>query len=203
MTGRNRRTLGLADRTRDFRHIHKDNFDEILAYSRPYLKFAVADTLRGQGLMQVELDFKALDDFHPDQIVRNVPQLVAEQERRKRLEVLLGMLGSDPLLEERLQEIVDNPGQAPASFWRRWLDVRREATRDERRPRERSPSPPRQLPLPSRRPKVPVCSMRSPKTRGSGATKSSATSSSRDCASWHASSRAATCFRCTPVTSKA
>jgi type VI secretion system protein ImpB len=102
---------GLADRTRDFRHIHKDNFDEILAYSKPYLKFAVADVLRGQGLLQVELDFKALDDFHPDQIVRNVPQLVAERERRKRLEVLLGMLGSDPRLEERLQEIVDNPAK--------------------------------------------------------------------------------------------
>ena len=61
--------------------------------------------------MQVELDFKALDDFHPDQIVRNVPQLAAERERRKRLEVLLGMLGSDPRLEERLQEIVDNPAK--------------------------------------------------------------------------------------------
>ncbi len=100
---------GLSDRRRDFIHIHKDNFDEVLAQSKPYLKFAVANELDGTGHLQVSLDFATLDDFHPDQIVRNVPQLSAGRERRKRLEVLLGMLGSDPRLEERLQEIVDNP----------------------------------------------------------------------------------------------
>lgn len=99
----------LKDSRRDFAHIHKDNFDEILAHIRPHLKFAVPDTLRGSGLYQVSLDFNALDDFHPDQVVRNVPPLRAEQERRKRLENLLGMLGSDPRLEQRLQEIVDDP----------------------------------------------------------------------------------------------
>jgi type VI secretion system protein ImpB len=99
----------LKDRSRDFAHIHKDNFDEILAHIRPHLKFAVADTLHGKGLFQVDLDFNALDDFHPDQIVANVAPLHAEQLRRKRLENLLGMLGSDPRLEQRLQEIVDDP----------------------------------------------------------------------------------------------
>jgi type VI secretion system protein ImpB len=102
---------GLSDRRREFRHIHKDNFDDILAYSNPHLKFALPNTLEGEGLLQVELDFKALDDFHPDQVVRSVPQLSAEQARRRRLEVLLSMLGSDPALEQRLQEIVDNPAK--------------------------------------------------------------------------------------------
>jgi type VI secretion system protein ImpB len=101
--------LPFDDKDRNFAHIHKDNFDDILAHLKPHLKFAVADTLRGTGLFQVDLDFRALDDFHPDQIVRNVAPLKCEQERRKRLENLLGMLGSDPRLERRLQEIVDDP----------------------------------------------------------------------------------------------
>ena len=105
------RGVGLADKDRDFRHIHKDNFDEMLAYFEPHLKFTVANTLKGDGLMQAVLDFRALDDFHPDQIVRSVPQLAAEHERRKRLEILLSMLGSDQRLEDRLQEIVDNPAK--------------------------------------------------------------------------------------------
>jgi type VI secretion system protein ImpB len=101
--------LPFKDTARDFAHIHKDNFDEILAHTKPHLKFAVADTLRGKGLFQVELNFSALDDFHPDQIVRNLAPLEAQHQRRKRLENLLGMLGSDPRLEQRLQEIVDDP----------------------------------------------------------------------------------------------
>jgi len=101
--------LPFSDTGRDFAHIHKDNFDEVLAHIKPHLKFAVADTLRGEGLFQVDLDFNALDDFHPDQVVRNIAPLRAEHERRKRLENLLGMLGSDARLEQRLQEIVDDP----------------------------------------------------------------------------------------------
>jgi type VI secretion system protein ImpB len=101
----------LKDTERKFHWIHKDNFDEILAKLKPGLKYTVPDTLRGEGLLQVDLQFRGIDDFHPDQIVQRVPQLKAQQERRKRLENLLSMLGSDPRLEARLQEIVDDPAK--------------------------------------------------------------------------------------------
>ena len=105
----------LVDSSRDFRRIHKDNFDEVLAKAKPHLKFEVPDRIKGKGRFQLDLHFRELDDFHPDQIVRNVPELRAEQDRRKRLENLLNMLGSDPRLEARLQEIVDDP-QKRAEF---------------------------------------------------------------------------------------
>jgi predicted component of type VI protein secretion system len=44
--------------------------------------------------------------------------LKAQQERRKRLENLLSMLGSDPRLEARLQEIVDDPAKRAALLTR-------------------------------------------------------------------------------------
>ena len=102
----------LRDLSRDFRHIHRDNFDEVLARAKPHLKFTVKNTLQGGdqgGLMQVDLSIQSLEDFHPDQVVRNIPVLRAEQERRKRLENLLNTLGSDPRLEAQLQQIIDDP----------------------------------------------------------------------------------------------
>jgi type VI secretion system protein ImpB len=105
----------IRDPSRDFRHIHKDNFDDVLAKAKPHLKFVVPNAIRGQGEFLVDLHFRELDDFHPDRLVQSVPELRAEQERRKRLENLLNLLGSDPMLEARLQEIVDNP-QKRAEF---------------------------------------------------------------------------------------
>jgi type VI secretion system protein ImpB len=105
----------IRDASRDFRHIHKDNFDDVLAKARPHLKFRVPDVIRGQGEFPVDLHFRELDDFHPDRVVQSVPELRAEQGRRKRLENLLNLLGSDQMLEARLQEIVDNP-QKRAEF---------------------------------------------------------------------------------------
>jgi type VI secretion system protein ImpB len=104
----------LKHPSREFLHIHKDNFDEILARIKPSLNYTVADTFRGQGLLRVDLQFRGIDDFHPDQIVQAVPQLQAQLERRKRLENLLSMLGSAPRLEARLQDIVDDPEKRSA-----------------------------------------------------------------------------------------
>jgi type VI secretion system protein ImpB len=114
LSGDAERTEDLKDKERKFHHIHKDNFDEILAKLTPGLKYTVPNTIRGDGLLQVNLQFRGIDDFHPDQIVQSVPQLKAQQERRKRLENLLSMLGSDPRLEARLQEIVDDPAKRSA-----------------------------------------------------------------------------------------
>jgi type VI secretion system protein ImpB len=114
LSGEEVKDADLIDVERKFHHIHKDNFDEILAKLKPGLRYTVPDTLRGEGLLRVDLQFRGIDDFHPDKIVQGVPELKAQQERRKRLENLLSMLGSDPRLEARLQEIVDDPAKRSA-----------------------------------------------------------------------------------------
>ena len=102
----------LRDPSRDFRHIHKDNFDKVLERAKPHLKYTVKNTLKGQNsadLLLVDLDIKSVDHFHPDQVVEQIPELRAERERRKRLVNLLNTLGSDPRLESQLQQIIDDP----------------------------------------------------------------------------------------------
>ena len=47
--------------------IDKNNFDAVLAELKPRAKLVVENTLAGDGSeMAVDLDFKAMKDFHPN-----------------------------------------------------------------------------------------------------------------------------------------
>lgn len=89
--------------------IDRDNFNSVLAAMTPSLAFKVDNKLSDEeGQLAVELRFKSLDDFHPEQIVQQVPPLARLVETRRRLSALLNKLDGNDRLDELLQEAISS-----------------------------------------------------------------------------------------------
>jgi len=98
-------------RDRKFVEIDRDNFDQVLAAMKPRLAYRVDNKLTDDGSkMGVELRFKSLDDFHPDNVVQQVEPLRKLVEARKKLSDLLSKMDGNDKLEQILNEIVANTG---------------------------------------------------------------------------------------------
>ena len=74
---------------RRFVEIDRDNFDSVLGKIAPRLDMSVPDTLKGEGNLKIELNFKEFGDFHPEAIVKQVPRLAKLLEARQQLRDLL------------------------------------------------------------------------------------------------------------------
>ena len=99
-------------RDRKFVEIDRDNFDQVLAAMKPRLAYRVENKLTGDGSkMGVELKFKSLDDFSPDNVVQQVDPLRKLVEARKKLSDLLSKMDGNDKLEQILNDIVSNTGQ--------------------------------------------------------------------------------------------
>ncbi len=91
---------------RQFVEVTPDNFDDVLANMNPHLEFAVANKLTDDeeaGKLAVDLDFKSLDDFSPDQVAERIPALKKLLELRQELADLRGSLQGNDKLEDILQ----------------------------------------------------------------------------------------------------
>jgi type VI secretion system protein ImpB len=88
--------------------IDRDNFDEIMGKIAPRLDLSVADTLKGEGNIKVELNFEKFEDFHPENIVKQVPRLAKLLEARQQLRDLLAKLDGNDELDSMLERIVQN-----------------------------------------------------------------------------------------------
>ncbi|MGI4859072.1 MAG: type VI secretion system contractile sheath small subunit [Janthinobacterium lividum] len=95
-------------RDRRLTEIDRDNFNEIMSNIAPRLKLTVPDTLTGEGVLPVELNFTAMADFHPDALVRQVPRLAKLLEARQQLRDLLAKLDGNDELDSLLEKIVAN-----------------------------------------------------------------------------------------------
>jgi type VI secretion system protein ImpB len=94
---------------RKFEDIDRDNFDDVLKRMKPRLALRVENTLKGDGSeLAVELNFQKLDDFRPEQVVRQVDPLNKLLETRNQLKDLLGRMEGNDRLEELLGAITDN-----------------------------------------------------------------------------------------------
>lgn len=99
-------------RDRKFVEVDRDNFDQVLAAMKPRLAYRVDNKLTGDGSkMGVELKFKSLDDFSPDNVVQQVEPLRKLVEARKKLSDLLSKMDGNDKLEQILNDIVSNTGQ--------------------------------------------------------------------------------------------
>ncbi|APA89757.1 type VI secretion system contractile sheath small subunit (plasmid) [Paraburkholderia sprentiae WSM5005] len=66
----------LAERRKT--DINKNNFDAVLADYAPDLRLAAANTLAGDGSeLPVNLSFRSLKDFEPEQVARQIPEMQA------------------------------------------------------------------------------------------------------------------------------
>ncbi|MBI5590669.1 MAG: type VI secretion system contractile sheath small subunit [Deltaproteobacteria bacterium] len=94
---------------RKFVEIDRDNFNNVLAGMKPRLAYRVDNKLTNDGSqLAVELRFKSLDDFHPEQIAKQVDPLRKLVDARNRLSELLNKLDGNDKLDELLQDIVSS-----------------------------------------------------------------------------------------------
>lgn len=94
---------------RKFVEIDRDNFNKVLAGMKPRLAFQAENTLQGDGSkLNVELRFESMDDFEPEQVVKQVEPLRKLLEVRNRLTDLAGKMDGNDKLEELLQDVVGN-----------------------------------------------------------------------------------------------
>lgn len=102
-------------RERRFADIHGENFDGVLKQMSPSLNFRVQNKLESDGSqLNVELNFRSIDDFGPDRVVRQVPALAKLLETRQRLSDLRNKMAGNDRLEELLRDIVEDTGRRSA-----------------------------------------------------------------------------------------
>ena len=90
---------------RKFVQIDRDNFNEAMGKINPKLQMKVENTLADDGSeMSVGLDFNAIDDFEPQNIVKQVEPLKQLMDARNKLRDLLSKADRSEELEGVLEE---------------------------------------------------------------------------------------------------
>ena len=94
---------------RKFVEIDRDNFNSVLAGMKPRLAFKVDNKITNDdSKIAVELRFKSMDDFHPEQVVQQVAPLKKLVDARQKLSELLNKLDGNDRLDELLQQVVND-----------------------------------------------------------------------------------------------
>lgn len=96
---------------RKFVDITPDNFDSALEAMRPHLSFSVENKLSDDpdaGKLKVDLDFRKLDDFSPEEVAKQVKPLREMLDLRTKLSDLRGGLQGNEKLEALLLDAVSN-----------------------------------------------------------------------------------------------
>ena len=96
-------------RDRKFVQIDRDNFNTALSQVNPKLEMNVENTLSGDGSeMTVDLDFKSMSDFSPENVVAQVEPLQQLLAARNKLRDLMSKADRSEELEELLEDILQN-----------------------------------------------------------------------------------------------
>ncbi len=96
---------------RKFVEINPDNFDSVLEGMKPHLSYAVENKLSEEAdaaNLKVDLRFKSMDDFEPENVAKQVKPLKELLDLRTRLSDLRGSLQGNDKLEELLLDAVSN-----------------------------------------------------------------------------------------------
>lgn len=96
---------------RRFVDVSPDNFDSVLESMRPHLQFSVENKLSedaNAGDLRVNLNFRTLEDFEPEQVARQIKPLRELLELRGKLSDLRGTLQTNEKLDQLLMEAVSN-----------------------------------------------------------------------------------------------
>jgi len=98
-------------RDRKFVEVNPDNFDQVLEGMKPHLSFTVENKLSEEPdapKLGVDLHFKSMDDFSPENVARQVKPLRELLDLRTKLSDLRGSLQGNEKLEELLMDAVKN-----------------------------------------------------------------------------------------------
>ena len=99
-------------RDREFKEIDVDNFDDRMEAIEPRAAFVVDNVLSDDGgKLPVDLTFKSMDDFTPDEIAKNVSGvkelLKTRQELKNLLSYMDGKVNAEEWLGDLLQDAKD------------------------------------------------------------------------------------------------
>ena len=85
------------------------DLDQVLAGMKPRLAYKVDNKLTDDDTkLGVELNFRSIEDFEPENVVNQVEPLRKLLEARRRLSDLVHKLDGNDKLEELLQDVVSN-----------------------------------------------------------------------------------------------
>jgi len=91
-------------------NINKNNFNSVLSEFSPSVNLAVENTLAGDGSEEnVSLTFKNMQDFEPEQVARQIPQLKAMLAMRSLLRDLKSNLLDNATFRRELETILRDP----------------------------------------------------------------------------------------------
>lgn len=96
---------------RKFVEVNPDNFDSVLEGMKPHLAFNVENKLSDDPdapQLKVDLHFRSLEDFEPEQVARQVKPLRELLDLRTRLSDLRGSLQGNDKLEAALLSTVND-----------------------------------------------------------------------------------------------
>lgn len=89
-------------------NIDKDNFNEVMAKQNLEVAVQVPNKLSDEkdAMLDLKLQFKKLDDFGPEGVVNQVPELRKLLELRAALTALKGPLGNIPAFRKKIQTML-------------------------------------------------------------------------------------------------
>jgi type VI secretion system protein ImpB len=94
---------------RRFVDVTPENFDGVLESMKPHLAFRVANKLDpSSGDLPVDLNFRNIEDFEPEQVGRQIGPVRQLLELRTKLSDLRGTLQTNEQLDRELSRIVGN-----------------------------------------------------------------------------------------------
>jgi type VI secretion system protein ImpB len=94
-------------------NVDKGNFEQVLAEQKLGLTLSVPETLSGEpgGSLAVTLGFQRLNDFGPEAVANQVPELRKLLELREALNSLKSPLSNMPAFRKKIQELLNDPGR--------------------------------------------------------------------------------------------
>jgi type VI secretion system protein ImpB len=89
-------------------NIDKENFNEVMEKQDLNIAVQVPNRLSGEpdASLNLKLRFKTMDDFGPEGIVNQVPELKAMLDLRAALTALKGPLGNIPAFRKKIQSLL-------------------------------------------------------------------------------------------------
>ena len=95
-----------------FINVDLENIDEVIESLAPRANFQVKNTLTEEsGNMSIDLTFKSMDDFRPENVAQQVEPLKKLVIARERLTDLRNKISNNEHLEDLLDEVLQNTDQ--------------------------------------------------------------------------------------------
>ncbi|ADU70756.1 type VI secretion system contractile sheath small subunit [Pantoea sp. At-9b] len=109
--GKETRLLSEREKT----EVNKHNFNQVLAEYSPAINLNVPDTLAADGSEQwLNLTFREIKDFEPEQVARQIPQLKAMLAMRNLLRDLKSNLLDNVTFRKEFEAILKDPALSDA-----------------------------------------------------------------------------------------